>query len=131
MAMIYKQEINKPYEEVFSKVEEACKNNKFGVMKVYEFDKILEEKGFPISRKIATFEICQPKYASLTLEKKPILASFMPCRIAIEKLDDNTTLLSTILPNEIINLCDANDIKDIANEINNIIRKIIKEISGE
>jgi len=33
--------------------------------------------------------------------------------------------------NEIINLCDANDIKDIANEINNIIRKIIKEISGE
>lgn len=129
--MIHKQEINKPYEEVFSKVEEACKNNQFGVMKIYEFDKILEEKGFPISRKIATFEICQPKYASFILEEKPILASFMPCRIAIEKLDDSTTLLTTVLPDEIINACDANDVKDIANEVANIIRKIIKEIVGE
>ena len=129
--MIYKQEINKPFEEVFSKIEEACKNNKFGVMKVYEFDKILEEKGFPISKKIATFEICQPKFASQVLEKNSIVASFMPCRIAIEKIDDNKTLLTSVLPNEIVNAVDAEDIKDLANEVDIIIRNIINEVSGE
>ncbi len=129
--MIYKQEINKPFEEVFSKIEEACKNNKFGVMKVYEFDKILEEKGFPISKKIATFEICQPKFASQVLEKNSIVASFMPCRIAIEKIDDNKTLLTSVLPNEIVNAVDAEDIKDLANEVDAIIRNIINEVSGE
>jgi len=128
--MIYKQEINKPYEEVFSKIEEACKNNKFGVMKIYEFDKILKEKGFPISKKVATFEICQPNYASQILEKNSLLASFMPCRIAIEKIDDNKTLLSSVLPNEIVDACNANDVKDIANEVDTIIRKIIEEIIG-
>jgi len=129
--MIYKQEINKPYEEVFAKVEEACKNNKFGVMKVYEFDKILEEKGFPISKKIATFEICQPKYASQVLETNSLLASFMPCRISIEKIDENKTLLTSFLPNEIVNVCNAEDVKNIANEVDTLIRNIIKEIAGE
>jgi len=128
--MIYQVISDRPYEEVCSSVEDVCKKHGFGVMKVYDFTKILEEKGHPISKNVSTFEICQPQFAAELLENNPILANFMPCRLAIEDLGNGKTRIMTYLPTNIVNLCQLPTLYDAAEAIDVTIKKIMDELKG-
>jgi len=99
--MIKKIIVDQSIETVAQKMEAKAKNYGFGLLKSYEFNSLLEEKGFPIKRKITVFELCNPTGAQAALENYPEISVYLPCRISVYE-DEGKTILSTISLDEIV-----------------------------
>ncbi len=61
--MIYTTHTTQHINIVKKELEEKAKARGFGVLKIYEFKKMLEDKGFPIEKDIIVFELCNPSGA--------------------------------------------------------------------
>ena len=93
--MIKKIIVKKTVESIVKEMEAKAKSYGFGLLKAYEFNTLLQEKGFPINRKIAVFELCNPAGAQAALESYPEISVYLPCRISVYE-EENNTILSTI-----------------------------------
>jgi uncharacterized protein (DUF302 family) len=82
-------------EKIAQKVSTECENHKFTLLQTYTYHEILENKGFPIKRKVYIYEICQAKTASLMLTDYPQFSIFMPCKLAIYE-NNGETVISTM-----------------------------------
>jgi uncharacterized protein (DUF302 family) len=140
MKMIRELKTDKSFDEIVSQVEEICKENKFGVLKVYEFHQLLEEKGFPIEKKVVAFEICNPQIAQQILLENPVVANFMPCKITVVE-DENGVRISTYDINTLIEMItsdkekrvqflDTEKIKEITQNVQSIMEKILNKLGG-
>ena len=126
--MIKEFKTEKSFDEITSIVEGVCKENKFGVLKVYEFHELLKEKGFPIEKRITAFEICNPSYAQQVLTENSGLANFMPCKITVVEEDGNITVSIPDI-DEIIKHFEGEKIKEIGKEVQGIIDKIVESLT--
>ena len=45
--------------KISERVPSACEKNKFALLQTYVYHEIVESKGFPITRKVFVYEICQ------------------------------------------------------------------------
>lgn len=86
---------DQPIEIIANKVQQACENYKFALLHTYNYHEIVENKGFPIKRKVFIYEICQAKTASLMLTDYPNFSIFMPCKLAIYE-HNGKTIISTM-----------------------------------
>ena len=87
-------------------MQEKAKEHGFGLLKSYEFNNMLKEKGFELERKITVFELCNPATAQVVLEKFPELSVYLPCRISVYE-DSGLTTLATIGLDEIMQNSDV------------------------
>ena len=83
---------DQPIEIIVNKVQQACDSYKFALLQTYNYHEIVENKGFPIKRKVFIYEICQAKSASVMLTDYPNFSIFMPCKLAIYEHNDNTII---------------------------------------
>jgi uncharacterized protein (DUF302 family) len=93
--MTFQITTRQPIEDLAQKVPAACATGNFSVMHSYNFQEILEGKGFPIARKAMVFEICQARIASKMLTLFPEFSVFMPCRISLYE-ENGQTVISTM-----------------------------------
>ncbi len=127
--MLINLETKKSVEEVRQKLEEAAKSRGFGVMSTHEVTKILESKGHPIDYPCVIVEICQPKAASQVLSQNPYISTAMPCRVAVFSREGKT-VLSTISPLQMLEMFNEPQLKEVAQEIEDLIKEILKEAAG-
>ena len=76
-----KMESNQPIETIAQRVPAGCETHKFALLYTYNYHEIVESKGFPIKRKVFSYEIWQAKLASKKLATDPEFSIFMPCKI--------------------------------------------------
>lgn len=124
--MLISLETTKNLQEVRQKLEEVAKAKGFGIMAVHEVSTILQNKGFPISYSCVIVEVCSPKHASMVLSVDPYISTAMPCRIALfEK--DGKSVITTISPTAMIDVYNKPELKDIAEEVEKLIKEIMEE----
>jgi len=102
-----KLESEQPIETIAQKVSRECENHKFALLQTYVYHDIVKEKGFPISRKVFIYEICQAKTAALMLTSNPEFSIFMPCKIAMYE-DGGKTIISTMNMEIMLNAVKSN-----------------------
>jgi len=124
--MLISVESSRSVEEVRERLEERSKERGFGVLGVHEVSQILQNKGHPIDYSCVIVEICQPASASRVLSKNPLIATALPCRIAIFDRGGKT-VLSTIAPTKMLEMFDEPELEETAREIEGIIREIMEE----
>ena len=95
-----------PLETIKLMMQEKAKKHGFGLLKSYEFNKMLKEKGFELDRKITVFELCNPATAQVVLEEYPELSVYLPCRISAYD-NKGLTALATIGLDEMMQNSDA------------------------
>ena len=78
-----------------AKVEAVCQEFNFALLTTYIYHDILESKGFPISRKVFIYNVCQAKTASMMLTTNPEFSTFMPCTLSIYE-ENGKTIISTM-----------------------------------
>ncbi len=93
--MIYTVETTEHIDIVKKELEEQAKATGFGVLKIYAFKKILEDKGFPIEKDITIFELCNPPGAQKVLSEMSSLSVYLPCRLSVYE-ENGVTILATI-----------------------------------
>ena len=106
--MIYTVETDTPIETVKAEMKAHAKEHGFGLLNVYEFKKILHDKGFPIEKEISVFELCNPPGAQQALSLLAEISVYLPCRISVYE-EDGKTKLSTIGFEEIMSAVNVNE----------------------
>lgn len=93
--MLYSITTEKSIDIILSEIQELASKSGFSILHHYDFQTILEGKGFPIERKVWVFEICRAPLASKMLTHYPLFSVMMPCRISIYE-DAGKTHIATM-----------------------------------
>lgn len=127
--MIYKVKTHHDIAAITSKFEAKAKEVGFGILGSYEFNKILETKGFPIDRDITVYELCNPAAAQQALSIIPEISVYLPCRLSIYR-EDGLTVLSTIGVEDMLQSVNVDDtFRAHMNEIFEKIKRLMHSLS--
>lgn len=124
-----KLESKQTIETIAQEVSKECDNHKFALLQTYVYHDIVKEKGFPISRKVFIYEICQAKTAALMLTGNPEFSIFMPCKIAMYE-DGGKTIISTMNMEIMLNAVKSNpDLYTEASSIFKTLKSLMTSLS--
>jgi uncharacterized protein (DUF302 family) len=98
----------KTINDVILRLQELAPASGFSILHHYDFQTILEDKGFPIERKAWTFELCRASMASKILAYIPLFSVMMPCRISVYE-EEGTTYIATMDMLPMLELFKEND----------------------
>jgi uncharacterized protein (DUF302 family) len=124
--MLHIVESTKPLARLAADLEQAVARHKFGVLGVHDLKAKLAEKGVPFARECRIFEVCNPHQAKKVLEANLEISTALPCRISMYE-EGGKTKLATIRPTALIELYRSPELKQVAEEVEDTMAKIMAE----
>jgi uncharacterized protein (DUF302 family) len=124
--MLHIVESTKPLARLAADLEQAVARHKFGVLGVHDLKAKLAEKGVPFARECRIFEVCNPHQAKKVLEANLEISTALPCRISMYE-EGGKTKLATIRPTALIELYRSPELKQVAQEVEDTMAKIMAE----
>jgi len=82
------------------------------------------KKGVEFARECLIFEVCQPQQAKKVLDQNMSVSTALPCRISIYE-DGGKTMLATLKPTVLLALFNVPQLKQVAQEVEDPIVKIM------
>ena len=117
----------KSIEQAVKDLEEAVTRNKFGVLHIHDLKITMKNKGIDFPHECRIFEVCNPQKANAVLTNDMSLNMALPCRISVWE-ENGQIKIGTLKPTELLSvLSDSEELKLIAEEVENTIKKIIRE----
>jgi uncharacterized protein (DUF302 family) len=117
----------KTIEQAAKDLEEAVTRNKFGVLHIHDLKATMKKKGVDFPHECRIFEVCNPQQAKAVLTNDISLNMALPCRISVWE-ENGQVKIGTLKPVALLSvLSDAEELKSIAEEVENTIMKIIDE----
>lgn len=116
-------------DEIGTRLEEAVKAHKFGVIAVIDLQAKMREKGVEFNRPCRIYEVCNPQRAKKVLEKEMAIATALPCRIALYE-ESGEVKLATLLPTQTLGLFNVPDLAAEAQDVEREILAMIAEAAG-
>jgi uncharacterized protein (DUF302 family) len=119
---------DKTIDDAIHNLEERLKQEKFGVLWMFDIKEKLQEKGLEFSKEFKVLEVCNPLEAQKVLNQNEMAGYFLPCKIVVFEHEGKTkigmpkpTALISLLNDEKMKLF-AKDIEDrLINVLNNSI----------
>ena len=127
--MLVKLSTSKTVSETAAALQAAVQANHFGVMQVHNLQETMVKKGVDFERECLIFEVCQPQQAKKVLDQNMSVSTALPCRISIYE-EGGKTILATLKPTTLLAMFDSPQLKDVAQEVEDTIVKIMKEASA-
>lgn len=115
----------KSFDDAVAAIERKTADNGFRVLHVHDIGGMLTEKGFP-RPPLKVIEICGAKYASEVLNKDVKISLMLPCPISVYVANDKT-YVTTLLPSSMTDFYPKAGIEKLADEVEAILMKIIRE----
>ncbi|MCU4164314.1 DUF302 domain-containing protein [Carboxylicivirga caseinilyticus] len=95
----FSKTINLPFEEASNKIKEALAEQKFGIVTEVNMHEKFIEKGIDANAKpYRLLGACNPKLAYDTVLAEENIGLFLPCKVLVKYIDDNTTEIVMIDP---------------------------------
>jgi uncharacterized protein (DUF302 family) len=119
---------DKTLDQAIHSLEESLKEEKFGVLWMFDIKEKMQEKGLEFSKEFKVLEVCNPVEAQRILNQNEMAGYFLPCKIVVYEHEGKTkigmpkpTALISLLNDEKMKLF-AKDIEDrLINVLNNSI----------
>lgn len=128
--MTYLRESDLTVDQLSDAIVAAAEAQGFGVLHQYDFQQILEKKGFPIQARCRVFEICNPRQASEVLAADMALNMALPCRVSVYE-QAGRTVVGMIPPTELLALVSDDDaITNSAREVETAMKAMIDTLAG-
>ncbi len=128
--MYYIATTSKTVADATRDLEIAVQKHGFGVLHVYDLKEMLTRKGHPLNAECRIYEVCNPKQASLVLQRDIRLNAALPCRISVFE-DGESTKIGTILPTAMLSMLSSDrELASIAANVEAVIKTIIDETAG-
>ena len=125
--MYYIVESNKNFDQVVKDLEEAIKNNGFGILHIHNLGSTLRSKGVAFKEECKIFEVCNPLEAAKVLSADMRLNMALPCRISVYT-EHTSTKIGFIRPEKILSALSHNKIlEDTAKEVEEEIIQMLEE----
>lgn len=127
--MLIKLATEKTVSEVAAALQAAVQAHHFGVMQVHNLRETMTKKGVEFGRECLIFEVCQPQQAKKVLDQDMSVSTALPCRISIYE-ESGKTILATLKPTILLAMFNAPQLKEVAQEVEDTIFKIMKDAAG-
>jgi uncharacterized protein (DUF302 family) len=122
----YTVESTKSINEAVTSLETNLKEEKFGVLWMFDIKDKLQEKGLDFNQEYKVLEVCNPHEAQRVLNENLLVGYFLPCKIVVYS-DNGQTKIGMPRPTALINLVNNDEIiklaKDIEDRLINCINK--------
>ncbi len=123
--MFFSKKVNGTMNEVYQKVVDALKAEKFGVITEVDMAKTLKEK---IDVDIMPYKIlgvCNPGSAYEALQAEPNIGVFLPCKVILKQVDKNTVEVVSANPEMMMQMLDNKKLDKTAREVSMKLKKVI------
>jgi len=124
----YTVETKKSINEAVTSLETNLKEEKFGVLWMFDIKDKLQEKGLDFNQEYKVLEVCNPHEAQRVLNENLLVGYFLPCKIVVYR-DNGQTKIGMPRPTALIKLVNNDEIiklaKDIEDRLINCINKSI------
>ncbi len=121
--------LNIPYEDAVSKVAEALKEEGFGVLTEINVKETLKKKLGVDFRKYVILGACNPPYAHRTLQLDLDVGLLLPCNVIVYETDDKKAYVSAINPVSALQVIKNENLRKIAEEVSEKLKRVIDKIS--
>jgi uncharacterized protein (DUF302 family) len=122
--MLYIQEVMGNVDDIVGKIEQAAKDNDFGVLDIHDLKKKMAAKGVDFAPECRIIEVCNPNMAKEVLENNMTISTALPCRISVYEKGGKVKI-ATIRPTYILDLFNSPALKSIAQSVEETMIKII------
>ena len=126
--MLYRIESRKSLAEVGRGLEAAAQKYKFGILAVHDLKAKMKEKGVEFDRDCLIYEVYNPQQAKKVLEANAAISTALPCRISVYREGAGVTL-ATLRPTVLLEMFQAPGLRAVAEEVEEVIFKIMNEAS--
>lgn len=125
--MYYIVETSKTFDVAAGDLEQAVKQNNFGVLHVHDLATTLRSKGIEFNEECKVFEVCNPLQASKVMALDMRLNMALPCRISVYT-EDGKVKIGYIKPVEMLSALSSDPaLADIASEVESSMIKILRD----
>jgi uncharacterized protein (DUF302 family) len=129
MSYYISKTINYPFEEASQMITEALKVQDFGIITEIEMHEKLEEKIENID--VNPYRIlgaCNPKFAYQTLKAEENIGLFLPCKVLVKYVDENTTEIVMVDPSALMKMLGNEDLDEVADEVTIRFKKALESL---
>lgn len=123
----YTKEVQGNVNESVTKLEEALRDEGFGVLWNLDLQSKLQEKGVDFDKEIMILEVCNPHEAKKVLDEEILVSYFLPCKIVVYREDDRTKI-GMPKPSQFMQMLDNQKLKEIAEDIENRLINCINKV---
>ena len=127
----FAQELNISYEEALIKVQEALKEEGFGVLTTIDVQSTLKKKLDVDFRKYTILGACNPPYAFQALQNDLDVGLFLPCNVIIYETEDYNVYVSAINPLSVLGEIQNEKLGIIAEAVSTKLQKVMENIVQE
>ena len=127
--MLFKLTTDKTVSATAAALQAAVQSNHFGVMQVHNLKETMAKKGVEFAQECMIFEVCQPQQAKKVLDQDMSVSTALPCRISIYE-ESGKTILATLKPTTLLAMFNVPQLKQVAQEVEDTIVKIMKETAA-
>ena len=121
--------LNMAYEEALITVQEALKEEGFGVLTSIDIHSTLKKKLDVDFRKYMILGACNPPYAFQALQADLDVGLLLPCNVILYETDDHKTYVSAINPVSVLGVIQNEALRNIAESVSVKLQNVIENIT--
>ena len=117
------------YDDAVGKVKDALKEAGFGVLTEINVKDTLKKKLDKEFRKYLILGACNPPFAYQSLIIDLDVGLLLPCNVIVFETDDHKAYVAAINPITALEVIHSNDLKKIAEEVSEKLKRVIEMVS--
>jgi len=133
MALVISTELNVGYDK-FKEVEKATREilaeHGFGILTEIDAQETLKNKIDADIRPYKILGACNPPFAHKALVLVPEIGALLPCNVIIYENENGRIVVSAMNPKEAMSVVKVDKLNELADEVNEIMKEVIKEVEG-
>ncbi len=116
------------FDEAIQKTTEELKKEGFGVLTEIDVKDTLKKKLDVDFKKYRILGACNPNMAHKALTTEDKIGTMLPCNVIVEEHEDGTVEVSAVDPLASMQVVENDDLKTIANQVKEMLSKVIKSV---
>jgi len=116
------------FDDAIRKVEEALKEQGFGILTQIDAKRVLKEKLDIDRRPYKILGACNPNFAHQALDMEPEIGVLLPCNVLVYEKENGEIMVSAMNPEAALSLVGNPDIEKIAKEVRSRIEAALEKL---
>lgn len=128
MSYYFNKIVAMSFDETIVKVTEELKKEGFGILTEIDVQQALKKKLDVDFRKYRILGACNPPFAYKALQAEDKIGTMLPCNVVVQEMENGKVEVAAVDPVASMQSIENTNLREIANEIREKLRQVIKNI---
>lgn len=125
----FSKKVDLSFTEATTKLKDVLKEQGFGVMTELDMHEKLAEKLENVEMKpYKILGFCNPKFAYQTVQEEENVGLFLPCKVLVKEIDDNSSEIVMVNPSYVMQMLNNEELVNIADEVTERFKTALKNL---